>query len=732
MAINSRGNPAMPDRLSYDEAMLYASRTLKIQDPDIKQGTVEIIIISTAVGPIKKPWGLEGGFAVVYKYRTQSGQMKAMRCFRVPMTVDTRSRYEKMSGYFRQYIPDITIDFRYYEEGILVKESVQSTQKMVCPVIVMEWVEGMTLLDAVDNLCRKRDTLTLGALAEGWLNLVQRMWQANMAHGDLAGVNVMVRPDGQLTLIDYDGVYIPEFKGMQQIVLGQIGYQHPQMHLRQFNEHMDDFSALVIYLSLLSLQGQPELWERYVQRNAKGQLDGNMLFTRDDFNDPDGSPVFADLLKSSDLQVRDLTRFLHDACLQSIIQMRFPGHICDPNYANKQALQRLEQALQRSDYEQVIKEWETYLKAYAPAQKFEARVNEAIKRKAALNAISAALASHDVLRIAAIATPENLANPHIGAIERRTLEAAVALAKALDNNDDEQIVNCWQEIQQGPLHDRFVLSAQQSKRFQLAEQRKTLLSQFRIACHQSQYRRARIILSSYSPILDGSPNFSKKDRELVDAARRYVDMVGKVRRTLRLNNGQGDVTQFTAAYDEELDKCFDDFLPEERRQIEALSKYGKLNRALTGKAYRLALVTARDIERQTGLQVFDQRLSEAREQFMKMIDARNLRVQVQATQAYAWWEWPYDDLIERARIVWRGDRWPLPPQQPDQGRREQWAIRSVYEQFGGFSFSTGGIRQLYIQVYFVMKDYDEQTREPRWLYSRGSEPTSRWCGTFTV
>ena len=99
---------------------------------------------------------MEGGFAVVCSFRTQSGHMKAMRCFHVVMISDTQFRYERMSSYFRGILSDITVDFHYYEDGILVKETAQSTQKKVCPVIVMEWIDGVTLLDKVDNLCKHR------------------------------------------------------------------------------------------------------------------------------------------------------------------------------------------------------------------------------------------------------------------------------------------------------------------------------------------------------------------------------------------------------------------------------------------------------------------------------------------------------------------------------------------------------------------------------------------------
>lgn len=717
----------MPDRLSYDEAMLYAARTLKIKDPDIKQGMVETIDISTSAGNLKKPWGVEGGFAVVYKFRTQSGQMKAMRCFRVPMHPDTRSRYEKMSDYFCQHVPNITIDFRYYEDGILVKESIQSAHKITCPVIVMEWVEGMMLLEKVDQLCKQKDTHTLAELAEQWLQLMKTMWKANLAHGDLAGVNVMVRPDGQLVLIDYDGVYIPEFQGMQQIVLGQQGYQHPQVTLRQFNEYMDDFSALVIYLSLLALQNRPELWQKYVKRNVKGQLDGTMLFTKDDFDNPNTSPIFNDLHKSINQRVRDLTRALHEACLQPIVEIRFPKEIADPDYAKELALQRLKEAIQQNDEDQIIKEWDL-LEGYPYAQQYKPRVSEAKKHKAVLNTLNDALASRDVNNIAVVANLEGLSELTIGVTERQVLSLAKSFMEAIRNDDDNQMLNYWQKIEQLPLQGQLLVNSQQRQRLDLAEKRKTILTRFRRACYQCQNRKARIILSAYSPILDGSPNLGKQERELVKAARSYIDMIGKVRRALLMNNGHGDVVQFAAVYDEELDQRFDDFLPKERRQIEVLKKYGKLNRALAGKVSRLALATARDIENQTSTPIFDRRLSEARANYMRTIEVRDLLVQVQRGQAYAFWKWPGDDLIERARLVWRTDRWPLHPQTADPGRQEQLIIRSVYEQYSGFSFFIGGTRQLYVQVFFVIKDYDEQTHEQRWVYSSGNEPTSRWSG----
>ena len=111
----------MPERLPYDEAMLFAAARLKIADPELKRGEVEKVTVLTKVGPVVRPWGIEGGFAVVYKFRTKSGLLRALRCFRVPMKPDTQFRYERIGPYFSAHVPGITATFKYHDTGIVVK-----------------------------------------------------------------------------------------------------------------------------------------------------------------------------------------------------------------------------------------------------------------------------------------------------------------------------------------------------------------------------------------------------------------------------------------------------------------------------------------------------------------------------------------------------------------------------------------------------------------------------------
>src|SRR5260370_9779892 len=186
--------------------MLFSSARLKVQDPEIKQGKVETIKIQTKLGVVERPWGVEGGFAVVYKFRTRSGGFRALRCFRVPIEPDTQFRYEHIGPYFHAHASAITAKFKYYDNGIVVKEQGQS---QTYPIIEMDWVDGVILIDKVDELCQKRDRATLRNLSEQWISILQTLRKAYIAHGDLAGPNVMLQSDGRLGLIDSDGVYIP-------------------------------------------------------------------------------------------------------------------------------------------------------------------------------------------------------------------------------------------------------------------------------------------------------------------------------------------------------------------------------------------------------------------------------------------------------------------------------------------------------------------------------------------
>jgi hypothetical protein len=115
-----------------------------------------------------------------------------------------------------------------------------------------------------------------------------------------------VDQDGQLRLVDFDGVWIPQLAGQSPPTeFGHPNYQHPLHH--NWDRWLDTFSALVIYTSLVALSKDPGLW--LALYNSK-----NLLFAKTDFFPPFKTEAWKQLAALGDPQVDELARKLQECC----------------------------------------------------------------------------------------------------------------------------------------------------------------------------------------------------------------------------------------------------------------------------------------------------------------------------------------------------------------------------------------------------------------------------------
>jgi predicted Ser/Thr protein kinase len=227
-----------------------------------------------AVDRLGMPIVTSGQFAYVYKLKSTNGHGDfAVRCFRGYLG-DRDQRYRAIQDHVQTLPVACLSDFRYAPEGILV-----GGQRY--PILFMKWLEGPTLDLYVGDMLHRRDVVL--HLADEWLRVVIALEASGVAHGDLQHGNVIVE-HGQLRLIDHDGIFVPAMDGWSASEVGHQHYQHPNRTAQQFDKSLDNFSALVIYLSLLSLAERPALWQEY--------HDENLLFTKADFQDPASSTLF--------------------------------------------------------------------------------------------------------------------------------------------------------------------------------------------------------------------------------------------------------------------------------------------------------------------------------------------------------------------------------------------------------------------------------------------------------
>jgi hypothetical protein len=227
-----------------------------------------------AVDRLGMPLVTSGQFAYVYKLNsTNGGGDFAVRCFRGYLG-DRDQRYRVMQEHLRAAPAPYLSDFTYASEGILVLGK-------RFPILFMQWIDGPTLDLYLGEMLERRDVLL--HLSEEWLRLVSGLKASGVAHGDLQHGNIIVE-HGRLRLVDHDGIFAPKMAGWSASEVGHQHYQHPRRNANHFDAELDNFSSLVIYLSLLSLAERPDLWADH--------HDENLIFTKADFADPSSSSLF--------------------------------------------------------------------------------------------------------------------------------------------------------------------------------------------------------------------------------------------------------------------------------------------------------------------------------------------------------------------------------------------------------------------------------------------------------
>lgn len=226
-----------------------------------------------AVDRLGMPLVTSGQFAYVYKLR-RATEAYAVRCFRGHLG-DRENRYRAIDEHLRAHPTPALAGFAYEADGILV-----GGRKF--PILTMEWIDGPTLDVYLDEVINRPDVVL--HLADEWVRLMELLRAANVAHGDLQHGNIIVE-HGHLRLVDFDGMFVPAMKNWTASELGHQHYQHPSRNEKLFDVNLDNFSALVVYLSLISLAELPDLWKEH--------HDENLIFTKADFLAPEASALFA-------------------------------------------------------------------------------------------------------------------------------------------------------------------------------------------------------------------------------------------------------------------------------------------------------------------------------------------------------------------------------------------------------------------------------------------------------
>ena len=290
-----------------------------------------------------EPYRSSGAFAVVFKMRDKStGKYYALKCF----TEEQEGRadaYRQIADELDMVDSSYITSVKYMEKELFVDSQCEEDE---FPVLLMDWVEGETMETYIAANYHNQSAMSLlcyrfGKMA-AWLR------SQSFAHGDVKPDNIIIRPDGSLTLVDYDGMFVSSMKGYKSPTIGTKDFSHPLRTVDDFDETIDDFSLASIALSLKAISMNSTLLDTY------GASD-RLLFSEKDYRTPSNSKVISalqglmcdkDFCTLYSLFVLALARKVLSACSFRLFISEKPNlSAMDENLSTKPTEEELKEAL---------------------------------------------------------------------------------------------------------------------------------------------------------------------------------------------------------------------------------------------------------------------------------------------------------------------------------------------------------------------------------------------------
>ena len=192
-----------------------------------------------------RPVMSSGNFAVVYKMRDiVTDKLYAVKCFTREQT-GREDAYREISDYLQNVYCNFIVKVKYYSDELFVDTNQSDTSEF--PVLVMDWIDGIGLEEYISQNADNNEKLEL--LSANFIAMIGELLPNHFAHGDLKPDNIIIDKDGNIKLIDYDGMFVPSMEGQVSPELGTPQFQYSNRKPEDFNEYIDDYGAL--YLALL-------------------------------------------------------------------------------------------------------------------------------------------------------------------------------------------------------------------------------------------------------------------------------------------------------------------------------------------------------------------------------------------------------------------------------------------------------------------------------------------------
>ena len=206
-----------------------------------------------------------GNFAVVFKMKDiETEKMYAVKCFTREQE-EREERYREIIKVLEQVNSPYFVSAHYYDRELFVDTTHDDETEF--PVLVMDWVEGTCLDEYI--LTIKDDKVKRELLSNKFQEFVSWLLPKHFAHGDIKPDNIVVKDDGNVMLVDYDGMFVPSLYGKPALEFGTPMFRYKNRTLEDFNEYIDDYATVFILLVLKVSVTYPTIIDDFVNREPQ-------------------------------------------------------------------------------------------------------------------------------------------------------------------------------------------------------------------------------------------------------------------------------------------------------------------------------------------------------------------------------------------------------------------------------------------------------------------------------
>ncbi len=172
------------------------------------------------------------------------------------MKLFTNPQPEVLDRY--RYISDRRLGFTSRYEVFNDEILLFNTQKPF-PLLLFDWLDGVTLATRLEYLCRLAHRDELAILRDKVIDLFIELLESGIIHSDLKPDNILCCDSGELKIIDWDCCYHRDMGAVTSTEIGSDGYCREYRTVGHYGMRLDDYPIALIVMNMIILTEHPNL-----------------------------------------------------------------------------------------------------------------------------------------------------------------------------------------------------------------------------------------------------------------------------------------------------------------------------------------------------------------------------------------------------------------------------------------------------------------------------------------